>query len=160
VLNLLFPRTLDNAYRGHKLAPWLLAVIVLMKLAMSLNSIFNGRVVASSADGIPLDTYSATAAQTIVALFGVFGLAHLVICAMCIMVLLRYRGLLPAIFSLLLLEQLARKVILLVLPLDRVGTPPGFYVNLLLLGLMIAGLTLSLPRRGNRRDPTPPEVTR
>jgi hypothetical protein len=159
MLDLLLPRTLDNTYRGRRLALWLLALIVFMKLAMSLNSIFNGWAVASSADGIPLDSYSPAAAQTVVALFAIFGLAHLTICAVCVMVLVRYRTLVPVMFSLLLLEQLARKLVLLILPPERVGTPPGFYVNILLLGLMTAGLTLSLPSRKDRRDPTPFQAT-
>jgi hypothetical protein len=48
------PQRVDNRYRGYKLALWLFALVVVMKVAMSLNSIFNGYVVASSADGIPL----------------------------------------------------------------------------------------------------------
>jgi hypothetical protein len=50
----LLPQRVDNTYRGYKLAIWLFGAVVLMKLAMSLNSIFNGYVVASSADGIPV----------------------------------------------------------------------------------------------------------
>jgi hypothetical protein len=50
----LLPQRVDNTYRGHNLALWLFGAVVLMKLAMSLNSIFNGYVVASSADGSPL----------------------------------------------------------------------------------------------------------
>ena len=36
------PRHIDNTYHGHKLALWLFALIVLMKSAVSINSIFNG----------------------------------------------------------------------------------------------------------------------
>ncbi len=54
--NRLLPRQADNTYGGHKLALWLFALLVLVKVLMSVNSIFNGFSVASSADGIPLDT--------------------------------------------------------------------------------------------------------
>ena len=40
----LLPQRVDNTYRGYKLAIWLFGAVVLMKLAMSLNSIFNGYV--------------------------------------------------------------------------------------------------------------------
>lgn len=54
MLNQLLPRQVDNVYHGSKLGLWLFAVVVLMKLLMSLNSIVNGRYVATSADGIYL----------------------------------------------------------------------------------------------------------
>jgi hypothetical protein len=91
----LLPQRVDNTYPGYKLAIWLFGAVVLMKLAMSLNSIFNGYVVASSADGIPLDTFSSAAARTVVALFAIWGLAHLMICLLCILVLARYRSMVP-----------------------------------------------------------------
>jgi hypothetical protein len=148
----LLPQRVDNTYRGHKLALWLFGAVVLMKLAMSLNSIFNGYVVASSADGIPLDTFPSSAARTVIALFAIWGLAHLMICLLCILVLVRYRSMVPLMLALLLLEHLSRKLILQFLPIVRTGTPPGFLTNFMLLALMIAGLALSLLRsRSNRR---------
>jgi hypothetical protein len=54
-------------------------------------------------------------------------------------------------FAMLLLEHLGRKLILHFLPIVTTGTPPGIFVNLGLLALMIGGLALSLWRRG-----TPP----
>jgi hypothetical protein len=148
----LLPQRVDNTYRGYKLALWLFALVVLMKVAMSLNSIFNGYMVASSADGIPLDTFPTAATQTVVALFAIWGLAHLMICLLCILVLARYRSMVPLMLALLLLEHLSRRVILQVIPIVRTGTPPGLFVNLTLLALMIVGLALSLwslhPRGG------------
>ncbi len=64
MLNPLLPRRVDNTYRGHKLALWLFGLVVLLKLVISLNSIFNGRTVASSADGILLDTFGLTRVYT------------------------------------------------------------------------------------------------
>jgi hypothetical protein len=111
-LNQLLPRQADNGYHGHKFALWLFAVVVILKVIMSLNSIFNGRVVATSADGIPLDTFTPAAAQTVVALFAIWAIAQLIICLLCIVVLARYRAMIPLMFGLLLLEHLGRKLIL------------------------------------------------
>lgn len=149
MFNPLFPQRVDNTYRGYKLALWLFGLLVLMKLAISLNSIFNGYSVASSADGIPLDTFTSAGAQAVVSLFALLGLAHLMICLLCILVLVRYRTLIPFMFALLLLEYLGRKLILHFLPIAKTGTPPGFIVNLVLLALMIVGLALSLRSRDN-----------
>jgi hypothetical protein len=143
------PRTIDNTYRGHKFALWLFGLLLGMKLAMSLNSIFNGYLVAMNADGIPLDTYPPAAAGTIVSLFALFGLAHFMICLLCILVLVRYRSMIAFMYGLLLVEHLSRKLILLFIPIGRVGTPPAFAVNLALLALMIVGLALALWTRGH-----------
>jgi hypothetical protein len=140
----LLPRHIDNAFRGYKLALWCFALVVFMKLGISLNSIFNGYLVASSADGIPLDTYTPAGAQTVVSLLAIWGLSQLMICLLCILVLVRYRAMIPFMFSLLLLEHLSRKLTLHFLPIAKTGTPPGSIVNLVLLSLMIAGLALSL----------------
>ncbi|HEY3131701.1 MAG TPA: DUF4386 domain-containing protein [Acidobacteriota bacterium] len=48
----------------------------------------------------------------------------------------------------LLLEHLSRKLIFHFLPIVRTGAPSGFYVNLVLPALMIAGLALSLRNQG------------
>jgi hypothetical protein len=152
IFSRLFPQRFDNTYRGHKLALWLFALIVLMRVVMSLNSILNGRSVASSADGIPLETYTPAAAQTAVSLFALLGFSNLVICLVCVLVLARYRSMVPLMFTLLLLQYMGGRLILHYLPIVRTGTPPGFYVNLSLLVLMIIGLVLSLRSQGNLRS--------
>lgn len=144
MFNQLLPQRIDNTYRGHKLALWLFGLLVLMKTAMGVNSIFLGHKIATSADGIPLDTFPSAAAQTIVALFAIWGLGHVMICLLCILVLARYRALVPFMFLFLLLEQLGRKLVLQFIPIPRTGAPPGSYVNLALLAVMIVGLALSL----------------
>lgn len=147
----LLPPRFDNAYRGHKLALWLFALLILMRVAMSLNSIFNGYLVASSADGIPLDTFPSGAAQTVVSIFALLGLSHFMFCLLGILALVRYRNMVPLMFALLLLQQLGRYLIVHFIPIVRTGTPPGFYVNLGLLVVMIVGLALSLQRKGDLR---------
>jgi hypothetical protein len=141
------PGRSDNAYRGHKLALGLLALVVLMKLAIGLNSIFNGPSVLRSADGIPLDTYPPAAAQVVVSLFALLGLSHVVIGIFGLLILIRYRALVPLAFGLLLLEHLGKRLILNFLPIARVGRPPGAAINLVILALIVVGLALSLWRR-------------
>ncbi|MGH9900514.1 MAG: hypothetical protein ACRD68_01605 [Pyrinomonadaceae bacterium] len=149
MFNQLLPRRIDNTYRGYKLGLWLFAPLVFVKVAMGLNCIFNGYSVASSADGIPLDTYPSGAAQTIVSDFALWGLCQLMFGLLGILVLVRYRRMVPFMFGLLLLEHLSRKLILQFLPVVKTGTPPGFYVNLVLLAVMVVGLAVSLRSREN-----------
>jgi MYXO-CTERM domain-containing protein len=52
-------------------------------------------------------------------------------------------------FALLLLEHVGRRLVLYLMPIARTGTPPGYYVNLVLLAVMLLGLALSLRRRSD-----------
>jgi hypothetical protein len=148
MLNRLLPRTADNDYRGYKPALWLFAAVVIMKSVMSLNFIVNGRRVATFADGIPLDTFTPAGAQTVIALFAIWAFAQLVICALSLAILLRYRALVPLMFAFLAAEHLGRKLILQILPIARTGTPPASLINGVLLAVMVVGLALSLGRPG------------
>ena len=148
-LNRIFPQRIDNTYRGHPLAVWFFIPVVVLKTGIALATIFNGRAAAQSADGIPLDSFGASGAQAVVALFAIWGLAQLVFSVLGVLALTRYRAMIPFLFVLLLLEHLARKWILLVKPIARTGTPPGSYINVVLLALMIVGLALSLRSRAD-----------
>ena len=147
MLSRILPQPIDNTYRGHRLAVWLLGAVVLMKTGIALGTLFNGRTAAQSADGIPLDRFGADGAQAVVALFAIWGLAQLTISVFGILALTRYRALIPFMFLLLLGEQLLRKLVLWWKPISRTGTPPGLYINLALVALMLAGLALSLWNR-------------
>jgi hypothetical protein len=143
----LLPRSIDNTYRGHKLALWLLGLLALLRFVIGVNSIFNGYAVMTTADGIPLDTFPAAATQSLVALWALLGLSHVVIGLLCVLVLIRYRGMVPFMFALLLLQHLGGRLIVHFIPLVRTGTPPAPIVNLTLLTLLIVGLALSLWKR-------------
>jgi hypothetical protein len=122
---------------------------VILKTGIALASIFNGRGAAQSADGIPLDSFGASGAEAVVALFAIWGLAQLVFSVLGVLAFIRYRAMIPFMFVLLLTEHLARKWILLVRPIARTGTPAGIYVNLVILVLTIVGLALALWRRAD-----------
>lgn len=146
-LNRIFPQRIDNTYRGHPLAVWLFIAVAVLKTGIALGTIFNGRAAAQSADGIPLDSFGASGAEAVVALFAIWGLAQLVFSVLGVLALTRYRAMIPFLFVLFLLEHLARRWIVLVKPIARTGTPPGIYINLAILVLMIVGLALSLRSR-------------
>ena len=149
MFNQLLPQRIDNTYRGHKLALWLFAVVVAMKILQSLLVIFIGDFVVRSADGVPLETFTPAAAQSVVALFALSGLSRLIVSVLCVLALVRYRSLITFMFALLALDYLARQLILHFVPLVSTGTPPGPVVNLILFSITIVGLALSLWSRGN-----------
>jgi hypothetical protein len=138
------PQRIDNSYCGNKLALWLFAAVVFMKTSIGLGTIFNGRTAAIRADAIPLDTFSPAGAQAFLSVFAIWGFAQVMIGLLCILALVRYRAMVPFLFALLLLEHLGRKLILYYMPIAKTGTPPGLFINLALVAVMIVGLILSL----------------
>jgi hypothetical protein len=148
MLDKLFPQPIDNTYSGSKIALWLFGLIVLVHVLQSVVVIVNGYSIVQSADGIPLETYTAAASQTIVAVFAVSSLRRLIISLICALVLFRYRSAVPLMFVVLGVNYLGGQLIFTFIPIVRVGTPPGLVMNLIMFGLTIVGLALSLWRRG------------
>jgi hypothetical protein len=151
ILSRLFPARIDNAHQGSRIALWILGLLVAVRTMQSVMILVNGYSIAQSADGIPLETYPAAAAQTIVALFTLSAINRLVISLICVVVLVRYRRAVPLMFLLLLVTYAAGQLVGRIVPIVRVGQPPAAIMNLTLLGLTIIGLVLSL---WNRRPAT------
>lgn len=149
MFNQILPRSIDNTYRGHVLALWFFVPILILKTGIALGSLFNGRAAAQSADGIPLDSFGIRGAETVVTLFAIWGLSQLMFSVLGVLALVRYRAMIPFLFLLFLVEHVARRWILLAQPVARTGTPPGLYINLVLLALLIVGLALSLRSRAD-----------
>lgn len=142
----LVPRVADNRYPGRRLGLWLFG-LMLLKVPMGVNVMINAPSVATSADGIPVDTYGGAAASAFSFVFAAWGLGQLLLGLSCLVVLLRYRSLVPLAFLALLLEQAGRKLLALHWPIERTGSPPGAYINAVLLGIIVLGLVLSLWRK-------------
>ena len=145
VLADLFPRVADNHYLGHRLGLWLFALMPL-KIAMGLNVMLNAPSVALSADGVPVQTFGEAAGPAFLFMFAAWGLCQLVLGLCCLVVLLRYRSLVPLAFLALLLEQAGRRLLQLSWPIERIGTPPGGAINAVILGILVVGLVLSVWR--------------
>jgi len=154
MLSRILPSQADNRFEGLRPALWLLGLLILLKLAMSLNSIFNTAEVAAGADGIPLASYGPAAAREVLLLFALMALGHLVLTLIALVTLIRYRALVPFIYLVLLGEHLARRAIARsYAPPGAHGTDIAWVVNYGLLTLLILGLALSLiPARSLNRE--------
>lgn len=160
MLERIFPRVADNHYSGHWLGIVLFVLVAAVKATQGLNSIIMTHDVMTMADGIPVDTYgsaAAAAAMSMVALLGMYGL---VIPLIGIVVLIRYRALVPFLLVMLLLVQLGSRLLQTLNPIERIADPAmgfaghaiGFWMNLGLLALTAVGLVLSLMQRANPRQ--------
>lgn len=116
MLGRLFPRRIDNDYRGQTLAIWLLVPVVLFKLVIGFNVAgFNPFVsteqVLIGADGIPLDTFGAEAAENVVFMAASWGLVMVILCVLAVLALIPYRAMIPLVYLLFAAEQIGRKAI-------------------------------------------------
>ncbi|HVA28232.1 MAG TPA: hypothetical protein VNF68_08635 [Candidatus Baltobacteraceae bacterium] len=143
---MLLPRIADNSYRGYWLALWIFGLVVLLKTVIGVNSMWMGHTVATSADGIPVDSFGPAGAHAVVSMFAAWGLGQVIICALCWLVLIRYRTLIPLMFLALLVELVGRKVIFYVLPIAATSSG-GSYINLGLFVAILVGFGLSLWQR-------------
>ena len=141
----IFPEQFDNRYNGSKIALWIFGLITFMHTAISLSGIFRPDGGAQSADGIPLDTFSPAAAQAVIGVGGLLDLAILLLCALFIVALIRYRSMIPLMYILLVMDWLARKGVLWLKPIPRTpGTSTGYYVSLGIFAVTVIGTILSL----------------
>jgi len=155
----LFPRQVDNAYQGYALAIWLLVPLVLVKLLMGFNvSGFNpwvdNRHIAQSVDGIPLDTYGVETASIVMFLFAAWGVALLTLSLLGVVVLIRYRAMIPLMYLLLSIEQFGRKAIATISPIVRPEQADGLsaaaLINWTLMAALVVGFMLSLAEPARR----------
>jgi len=152
MLERVFPTAADFTYRGSRIALWLLGVVLFVKLAIALGAIFNGHYAAAVADGIPIDTFSPQGAQAFISLFASLGLSQFMLGAFGVVLLLRYRALVPMFLLLLIVEHVARKGVAAYLPIERSGPAPGGMINWAIFGVMVLAFILSI-REGKRARP-------
>jgi hypothetical protein len=144
MLERLFPSAADFTYRGSRIALWLLGLVLLLKLAIALGAIFNGHYAATVADGIPIDSYTPQGAQAFLALFASLGLSQFMLGALGVVLLFRYRALVPLFLLVLLLEYIARKGVATYMPIVRTGQALGGAINWAIFGVMVLSFILSI----------------
>jgi len=151
MLDRLFPKQLDNAYRGLWLGLGIFFVAMAVKALQGVLSMINTRSTAINADGIPLDSFSPAAQQEVLTMFALLGMWLLVLPLLSAIALVRYRAMIPLLYLMLLSEEAARRVLVyLHTPAGGpAGHPVGFYVNLGILVVTAIGFVLSLVERKN-----------
>ena len=156
MLSRLLPERLDNDYSGHPLALWVFYPITLLTIGRSCVHIFAPDGGAQSIATIPLDSYPVAAATAIVVIFALWGLQQLLVGFVYVVVLLRYRALLPFMYLLLLLEYVGRMGLgLWKGPLETLSTPPGARFNVAMVLVASVMLLLSLRDRSRQTDHVP-----
>lgn len=160
MLKLMFPAQIDNTYRGQWLALWFYVPIVLVKLVMGFNVAgFNPWIsnlhILKDVDAVPYDTFGAEAASLLILFFASWGLGLLILSALGIVVLLRYRAMIPLMFVALTAEQVGRMSLAKLYPVVRAaetqGVSTSMMINLALAAALLLGLALSVTE--NKKGP-------
>ena len=148
ILSRVFPKQIDNTFRGYRLAIWLLVPVVIVKMVMGFNMLLNASSLAQTADRLPLASFGARAAAIIVMDFKTGGLERIVLATLALVTLLRYRAMLPLTYLLLAFDAVGLLVLWKVDPLHIIRSPTGpsvgLMVNLSLATALLIGLALSL----------------
>jgi hypothetical protein len=129
-----FPKQLDNSFRGNRIAVVVFALITVFTLARSCIHIFAPDGGASSIAGI---NTSVEGGSNIISMFALWGLAQLLMGLVYVVVFFRYKSLIP--FS-------GRVLIGMIKPLIVSHTPPGAIGDYILIPLAILMLILCFKR--------------
>src|SRR5262249_7651132 len=151
MLERVFPSAADFTYRGSRIALWLLGLVLILKLAIALGAIFNWHYAATVADGIPIDSYTLQGAQAFLSLFASLGLSQFMLGALGVVLLVKYRALVPLLLLLLLVEYVARKGIAAYIPIVRTDRAPGGAINWAIFGVVVLAFILSIRQSTHAR---------
>jgi hypothetical protein len=150
LLRRLLPSVADNRFDGHPAAVWLFVPLALMKLLLGGVHMLRADGGAQSVSQIPLNAYPGGAVQNIVGLMARMGLEQFLLGALFLLVLLRYRALIPLMYAVMVLHYVGAKAVAAVKPLALAGPSGASGMHLLLAVLAVFGFVLALAPRGER----------
>lgn len=146
---LILPPVITNVFPGRRLALWLFVPLMLVTLWRSQHHLLAADGGAQSIAHIPLNAYPEPAAATIVGLFALWGLSQLILAFLQLLVLLRYRSMIPLFYLLSLIEYSVRATYIPAFrPIPTTATAPGAVINVPIAAVSLGLLLLSIwPRR-------------
>ena len=153
MLNRLLPPRVDNRFRGHAAALWLFVPLAFMNVALGVAHVFRADGGAQSVSTMPLDTYPVGAAQNIVGLMARMGLEQLLLGLLFLVVLLRYRALVPLMFAVAVLHYAGQQAVAAMKPLALAGTSGAGTMHMAIGAISLVGLLLSVSGRRYRAAP-------
>ncbi len=141
VLEILFPPQVDNTILGTKIPFYLFAIYAIISTVRSVIHLLAPDGGAGSIAGLDL---SVAGAEGIIFAFALWGSSQLLFALIQLLVVIRYRSLVPLMYVMLILEILLRELVGRMKPVTFAHTPPGAIGNQLLLPLAIIMLGITL----------------
>lgn len=131
MINLIFPKQIDNQFKGYNIALYVFYVLTAITLWRSQHHLFAPDGGAQSIATVPLDTFTSSGAIAVIGVFGLWGLSQLIIGLLYLIAALRYRAMIPLMYLLMLVEYLIRAFYFpAAKPIPTAGTAPGAMINL------------------------------
>jgi len=150
VMNSLLPEVADNKFKGNKIAYWVLWVYVLKSIFAGVVHMFASDGGAQSIGSVKLDSFTQEGADSVVTMFGLWGMEQFVIGLIVLVILWRYKSLVPLAWAIYAIEYSGRALSHIFTPgLVTEHTPPGVLVDTVLVPLAIAMLIFAIftPKR-------------
>jgi hypothetical protein len=138
---ILLPAKIDNTLRGWKLPYYVFVVYALISTVRSCIHLLSPDGGAGTIAGMDL---SVAGANGIIFAFALWGSSQLLFAILQLLVVVRYRSLVPFMYLMLILEVLLRELVGHMKPVTFAHTPPGAIGNQLVLPLAALMLILSL----------------
>lgn len=150
--NKLFPAKVENSYKGLFPGMLLLGFYVFKSFLSGSIHMFAPDGGAQSIASIALDQFHNGGAESVITIFGLWGMEQFIIGLIAFVVLLRYRGLIPMMALVYVLEYAGRVAAPLYTPgIVSVHQPPGAAADTLLFPLTLVMLLLTLYRPKKKR---------
>jgi len=149
IFEILLPAKIDNTIHGSKIPCYVFALYTTVSLVRSFIHLLAPDGGAGSIAGMDL---SVAGADGIIFAFALWGSSQLILAVFQLLVVFRYRSLVPFMYLMLMLEVLLRELVGRTKPVIFAHTPPGAIGNQILLPLaaLMLGITLwSAYRQGN-----------
>lgn len=141
VFDILLPKIADNQIKGSPYPFYLLCLISPLSFLRSLIHLFHSDGGAYSIAGINL---TSDHANEVIFTFALWGSSQLILGILQLLVLSRYRSLIPLIYLLLIIEIVLRIFIGHIKPIYFSHTPPGMIANWVLLPIACFMFILSI----------------
>ena len=132
MLQKILPPTIDNNYKGNKIALLFFYLITAVTVVRSLFHMFKHDGGAQSIATIPLDTFTEPGAAVVILIFAYWGLSQLMFGIIQVIVAIRYKSLIPLMYLMLVLEWATRFLLSMYKPIETVGQAPGGIGNMVL----------------------------
>lgn len=139
----IFPKNINNDYKGYRIAVYVFMVYSMISIARSCVHFFAPDGGAGSIAHIDLSQ----GGKNIIFVFALWGSSQLILAFVQLLVCVRYQSLLPFMYILLFLEYCFRALLGIMKPLvfeAGAGTPPGGYLDKIMIPLALIMLILSL----------------
>lgn len=150
ILELILPAMADNTIRGSRIPFYIFAVFAVISTVRSCIHLLAPDGGAGSIAGMDL---SVEGADGISFAFALWGSSQLLFALVQLLVVFRYRSLIPLMYLFLILEILLRELVGVMKSVSFAQPPPGAIANWIILPLAVALLGLAL-WTGMKADPS------